>query len=251
MGKKSTPLYLLWRNPIWVESYRMGQLRTIRVKICIAYPSKGHLRSTEVTNRYLPITFDQKEIETWDVCQYVRLGQANRLMCNMTHFGHHMTLVWLDLRSNFDLDLPKLFYIWFDEPQRDKHDGIKMVALPSKLKILSSKNRFGNFLNLDPWRPQFWPETKNDRNDFEMIFRELSNTAFRFSLRRPGAEIMGGGVQTPPPPAGGGKSRGPAGRGIYYAHDTLKSSVGSVETNNRSMFRCNGGAAPQARNFAF
>ena len=33
-----------------------------------------------------------------------------------------------------------------------------------------------------------------------MIFRELSNAAFRFSLRRPGAEIMGGGgVQTPPP----------------------------------------------------
>ena len=35
-----------------------------------------------------------------------------------------------------------------------------------------------------------------------MIFRELSNAAFRFSLRRPGAEIMGGGVQTPPPPPG-------------------------------------------------
>ena len=49
-----------------------------------------------------------------------------------------------------------------------------------------------------------------------MIFRELSNAAFRFSLRRPGAEIMGGGVQTPPPPpAGGGKSRGPAGRGLW------------------------------------
>ena len=60
MGKKSTPLYLLWRKPIWVESYRIGQLRTIRVKICIAYPSKGHLRSPEVTNRHLPITFLSK-----------------------------------------------------------------------------------------------------------------------------------------------------------------------------------------------
>ena len=77
-----------------------------------------------------------------------------------------------------------------------------------------SKNRFEKCWNFDPWRPQFWPEPKNDRNDFEMIFRELSNAAFRFSLRRPGAEIMGGGVQTPPPPAGGGKSRGPAGRGL-------------------------------------
>ena len=85
-----------------------------------------------------------------------------------------------------------------------------------KKRILSSKTRFGKFWNFDRWRPQFWPEPKNDRNDFEMIFRELSNAAFRFSLRRPGAEIMGGGVQTPPPPAGGGKSRGPAGRGLKY-----------------------------------
>ena len=54
---------------------------------------------------------------------------------------------------------------------------------------------------------EFWPlETailtwaKHDRNDFEMIFRELSNAAFRFSLRRPGAEIMGGRSNAPPPP---------------------------------------------------
>ena len=40
---------------------------------------------------------------------------------------------------------------------------------------------------------------KNDRNDFEMIFRGLSNAAFCFSLRRPGAEIMGGRSNAPPP----------------------------------------------------
>ena len=35
-------------------------------------------------------------------------------------------------------------------------------------------------------------------NDFEMICRELSNAAFRFSIRRPRVEIMGGGgVQRP------------------------------------------------------
>ena len=33
-----------------------------------------------------------------------------------------------------------------------------------------------------------------------MIFRELSNAAFRFSLRRLGAEIMGGTFKRPPPP---------------------------------------------------
>ena len=34
-----------------------------------------------------------------------------------------------------------------------------------------------------------------------MIFRELLNAAFRFSLRRPGAEIMGGRSNAPPPPS--------------------------------------------------
>ena len=71
MGKKSTPLFLLWRKPIWVESYRIGQLWTIRVKTCIAYPSKGHLRSPEVTNCHLPISFDQKERRGTGVSTFV------------------------------------------------------------------------------------------------------------------------------------------------------------------------------------
>ena len=81
-----------------------------------------------------------------------------------------------------------------------KHNGIKFVALSLKLKILLSKNSLGKFWNFVPWRPQIWPEPKNDRNDFQMIFRELSNAAFRFSLQRPGAEIMGGGRSNAPPP---------------------------------------------------
>ena len=146
-------------------------------------------------------------------CHYVCLRKVHRMMYNLTYLGHLVTLPWLDLRSNFDLELSRSNYTWFDAPWRDKHDGIKIVALPLQLKILSSKNRFGKFWKFDPWWPQFWPEPKNDRNDFEMIFRELSNAVFRFVLRCAGAEIDGGGVQTPPP-AGGGKSRGPAGRGL-------------------------------------
>ena len=107
---------------------------------------------------------------------------------------------WLDLKSNFDLDLSRSNYTWFDAPWRDKHDSIKIVALPLKLKILWSKNRFGKFWNFDPWWPQFWPEPKNDRDDFEMIFRELSNAVFRFVLRCAGDEIDGGVFKHPPPP---------------------------------------------------
>ena len=200
-AKKSTPLYLLSRKPIWVESYRIGQLRTIRVKICIAYPSKGHLRSTEVTNRHLPITFDQKEIETWDWCQYVRFGQANRLICNMTNFDHHVTLAWLDLRSNFDLDLAKSFYIWLDAPQRDKHDGIKIVALPSKLKILSSKKSFWIFFEFGPLEPSIltidkkWPKWFG--SDFS---RALERCLSIFSTATRSRNHGGGRSNAPPPP---------------------------------------------------
>ena len=108
--------YIYFGASVFEWKHRIGHLWTLRVKKCITYPSKGHLRSPEVTNRHLPITFDQKEIETWDWCQYVRRGQANRLICIMTHFGHPVTLARLDLRSNFDLDLSKSFYIWFDAP---------------------------------------------------------------------------------------------------------------------------------------
>ena len=51
---------------------------------------------------------------------------------------------------------------------------------------------------------EFWPLVtsiltwaKNDRNDFEMIFLELSNAVFRFVLRCAGAEIDGGCSNTP------------------------------------------------------
>ena len=63
-----------------------------------------------------------------------------------------------------------------------------------------------------------------------MIFRELSNAVFRFVLRCAGAEIDGGGVQTPPPPSGGGKSRGPAGRGLNYEWSLPPAPVANILT---------------------
>ena len=65
--------------------------------------------------------------------------------------------------------------------------------------FIVEKNGLENFGILTPGDLNFDLSQKNDQNDFEMIFRELSKAAFRFSLRRPGAEIIGG-VQTPPPP---------------------------------------------------
>ena len=203
-----------------MESYRIGQLRTIRVKICIAYPSKGHLRSPEVTNRHLPINFDQKEIETSDWCQYVRLGQANRLICNMTHFIHHVTLARLDLRANFDLDLAKSFYIWFYAPQRNKHNGIKIVALPLKLKILSSKNVLEKFWIWTPGGLNFDLRQKMTEMISKWFFRAIERCLSFFSTATRSRDHWGGAFKRPPP-AGGGKSRGPAGRGLKNGWNSI------------------------------
>ena len=64
-------IYILSRKYICVESYRIGQLLTIQVKICIFCSSKGHLRSPEATNRQLPITFDKKQRRGIDVRTFV------------------------------------------------------------------------------------------------------------------------------------------------------------------------------------
>ena len=66
----------------------------------------------------------------------------------------------------------------------------------------------------DLWWPDPWPDLKNDRCGFVMIFSALSNAAYLVSLRGPGAEIEGVSQE---PPSGGGKSRGPSGRGLTYS----------------------------------
>ena len=126
-------------------------------------PSKvhrGHSRSPTV---FLPITWDPNEIETWYWCHCICLRKPHRMMYSLTYLSHRVTLPWLDLRSNFDLNLSRSHYTLFDVPWRDKHDRVTMVVLSFKIKTLSSKNHFGQFWPFDFWWPQFWPELKMTR----------------------------------------------------------------------------------------
>ena len=94
-------------------------------------------RSSEVTLwrhrvavRFLPITFDRNELETWGWCHSVSVVKAHRLICNMTYLSHTVTLTWRDLRSNFKNDLSRIKSIWIDPAWREEHDGVKLVHLP-------------------------------------------------------------------------------------------------------------------------
>ena len=55
--------------------------------------------------RFLPITFDRNELETWGWSHSVRLVKAHPLICSMTYLGRTVTLTWRDLRSYFKIDL--------------------------------------------------------------------------------------------------------------------------------------------------
>ena len=57
-----------------------------------------------------------------------------------------------------------------------------------------------------------WLDLKNDRNSFVIIFDALLNAAYRVSLRCPGVELEGKGVQTPRPGVFGAEHRHGAGR---------------------------------------
>ena len=208
MGKKSTLLYLLWRKRFWVEPYRIGQLWTLRVKNCITYPSKGHLRSPEVTNRHLPITFDQKEID------------VGLVSIRSSWPGESTDMQYDPFRSSRDLGLTRpevklwpwplkviLYMVGRALTRQTRWYQIRCSIF--KIKDIIVEKPFWKILEFWPletpiltWAKK-WP--KWFRNDFSRAFERCLSL---FSTATAGAEIM------PPPPAGGGKSRGPAGRGL-------------------------------------
>ena len=75
----------------------------IQVHISVRDLQRGHLGSPEVTNRFLLISHDWKQLETGVWSHYACLITTNRLICNMTFLVQHVTSRDLDLRSDIDL----------------------------------------------------------------------------------------------------------------------------------------------------
>ena len=83
---------------------------------------------------------------------------------------------------------------------RDKHDGIKIVALPLKLKILSSKNRFENFGILAPGDLNFDLRQKMTEMISKFFSRAFERRFPFCSTMRRSRDRRGGCSNTPPPP---------------------------------------------------
>ena len=63
-----------------------------------------------------------------------------------------------------------------------------------KLRIVEMVENREHFDFDDLWWPDLWHDLKNDRSTFLLILDELSNAAYRMSLRSSGAELDGGGA---------------------------------------------------------
>ena len=102
MREKHNPSYThLVRLFYHVLSY-IRLLLMIQEQILVGGLRGGHLVSLEVTNRFLLITHDWNELETWAWSHCVCLVTTHRLICNRNYLGQHVTSRDLDLRSNFD-----------------------------------------------------------------------------------------------------------------------------------------------------
>ena len=106
MGKNQiTPLRIRSGNFImeWVTLGYCSWSRSKFWSVAFIKVILVRMTSSEVTNRFLLIIDDWKELPTraWSHC--VHLAKTHRLICSMTYLGQHVTARDLDLKSNSDL----------------------------------------------------------------------------------------------------------------------------------------------------
>ena len=202
MGKKSTLLYLLWRKRFWVESYSIGQLWTIRVKNCITYPSKGHLRSPEVTQPSFANNFWSKRDRDVGLVS-VRSswpGKSSDMQYDPFRSSRDLGLTWPEVKL-----WPWRFKVILYMVRR------ALTRQTQWYQIRCSIFKIKDFIVEKPfWKIlEFWPlETpiltwakkwpKWFRNDFSRAFERCLSF---FSTATRSLDHGGGGVQTPPPPS--------------------------------------------------
>ena len=148
------------------------------------------MRSPKDTYRFLRITFDPKEIKTWEWSHCVSFIKLHRYICNMTYLGHHMTLTWGQILTLTFQGHAIQFSMRLDEANT-------MVSKPLLYhfkdgsyhrKTVSLKNAVFDLS---------WPLTPKTlvlgeiwRHFSERAFQELSIAFFNFDVAVTGTEIM-------------------------------------------------------------
>ena len=136
---------------------------------------KGHQRSLHATNSFLLLsrTLDSKKIECWVWLHCVCLVKTHRLICNMTYFGHNVTLTWGLSRSNHKS---------FKASVREKHDDAIVDSLSYYFIIFIKVNCericispvTATLTIFDLWRRNCWPEVTFDDDFMKRRVQKLS-----------------------------------------------------------------------------
>ena len=99
---------------------------------------EGHLWSQSVFRQ----TRDRKEMKTRKWCQTTWLAKMFRKICILTYLGHDLTLTWPDLRSVFEIDLPRSKDTFFESSPRAEHDGVIFIFVFYKKNSEKPSARF-------------------------------------------------------------------------------------------------------------
>ena len=92
IGEKPNPYNTHQVRLFCYESSHIRLLLMIQPQILAGDPHRGHLGSPEVTNRFLPITHDWKELQTWAWSLCAFLVTTHRLVATWVNRRLHVTL---------------------------------------------------------------------------------------------------------------------------------------------------------------
>ena len=117
----------------------------------------GHLRSNDITVRFLPISRDRKEIETCKWCQATWLVEPLQAMCMLTYLGIDLSLTWPEVKFwNWPFKIKNAYFepAWWGE-----HGDVFFIFVSLMSKKLLMKNHFRekniNFSLTDLWAETF------------------------------------------------------------------------------------------------
>ena len=142
----------IWISLILSELWYISPSVMIQVHLLASDPYKGHLRSSEVTDTFLSITFDRK----WryscahDLIVFVSSRRIDWYATwpMLTYLGHHVTLTWGQIFKLFIQG--QHVYVSMRLDERITMVKVKIIFFPFLVQKLFTKNHFRQ-------KRPFWP----------------------------------------------------------------------------------------------